>query len=289
MAGDGDVALVRPRLDGFRSFILLHGAVRSWLWLRYNEHLGPEALLLSAAGLSVCFALTLVPRFAHVAARAALPFLALQLFLTFPLTDNHFMLELLCVVLLALIGGNDGATDRALTLASLRWLAAIVLFHTGLQKVLYGHYFGGEFLAFMVAVGDRFADIFQPFIPAGEIARLESYDPMQTGAGPFRVSYLPLVAVSNAVYLAELVLPALLIWQRTRTLALIATTAFLLAIQLGARELGFALLFVNLLLLFSPVELNRRLLPLFAAIYLYGLAAALGVAPGGGWLEPGYL
>ena len=51
------------------------------------------------------------------------------------------------------------------------------------------------------------------------------------------------------------------------------------AIQAGARELFFGLLFTNAMLLFVRSDLNRRLVPLFAAV-LVGLALVrFGVLP----------
>ena len=123
----------------------------------------------------------------------------------FPLAPNHFFVELYAVALLALVG--RGARDAALALAALRWLAALVLFASGLQKLFYGHYLRGDFLAFMVGRGDRFADLFRWILPAAEVARLQALDPFRDGAGPYRVSQPLFVAVSNLVCIAELVLP----------------------------------------------------------------------------------
>ena len=165
----------------------------------------------------------------------------------------------------------------------------MILFQTGLQKILYGQYFGGEFLAFMIGRGDRFADLFALIIPAEEVARLQSYDPLRTGAGPYRVAGWTIPAMSNGIYLAELALPIGLLIPRWRTVAASMAIALVVAIQFGAREIGFALLFSNLLLLQLPGDTSRRLLPLFALAYLYLIGAAFGVLPGGGWLEAGYL
>jgi hypothetical protein len=182
------------------------------------------------------------------------------------------------VALLAVAG--RGSAGAPLVLAGLRWLAAIVLFHTGLQKLLYGHYFAGDFLAFMVGRGDRFADLFRWVLPSAEVARLAGYDALRSGAGPYRVGEPLFVALSNAVWIAELVLPLGLLARRTRGLAAAAAAALVLAIQLGAREAGFALLFVNLLLLSGPPRLARALLPVFGALLVWALAAAGGLVPG---------
>lgn len=291
LAGDADPDVVRAKLRAFRRFALLHGAARSWLWIALvPEDATPGGPLAApaAAALSLCLGLAFTRRWEQLAPRLALPVLGLQLLWTFPLSDNHFFLEVVAVTLLCLDGGED-PQDEALVLQGLQWTTALVLFHTGLQKALYGAYFQGDFLAFMIGVQDRFAAPFAWLVPADEIARLQGYDPMQTGAGPYRVAGWPLRLVSNAVWLAELALPALLLWRRTRAAATLAALALVLAIQLGAREAGFALLFGNLLLLFAPTALNARLLPVAAAAYVWALGAAAGLLPGGGWLDPGYL
>jgi hypothetical protein len=69
------------------------------------------------------------------------------------------------------------------------------------------------------------------------------------------------VLLSNAVWIAEFVLPFGLLARATRVAAAAAAAALVVAIQLGAREAGFALLFVNLLLLFFPSRVARALLP----------------------------
>jgi hypothetical protein len=279
-----DEAVARVR--ALRRFVLAWGFVRTMVWLGADAPVDPRGLAVSAALLAVAAGLTFVPRLEHVAARVALPALAVQLALTFPLTNNHWFLELYAVTLLALAGA--GGRDAPLVLCGLRWLAALVLFQTGLQKLFYGHYFAGDFLAFMVGRGERFAALFQGLLPAAEVARLQGYQPLHEGAGPYRVAMPLFVAVSNAVWIAELALPFGLLWRRTRTVAAAAALAFVLALQLGARELGFALLFANLLLLFAPARWATRLLPLFLALLVLMLAAT-ALAPGQALLEDWHL
>lgn len=286
LAADDAPAQASGRLRALRRFVLSWGFVRSIVWLGAGAPVDPGWLAVSAAGLGLAAGLAFTPRLEHLAARVALPALAIQLVLTFPLTNNHWFLELYAVALLAIAG--PGGRDAPLALSGLRWLTAIVLFHTGLQKLLYGHYFAGDFLAFMVGRGDRFAALFQWLLPAAEVARLQAYQPFQAGAGPFRIAQPLFVALSNAVWLAELALPVGLLWRRTRTVAAIAAIAFVLALQLGARELGFALLFANLLLLFAPAGWARRLLPLFLAVLALALAAT-ALAPGQALLEEWHL
>ena len=278
LADDAGRGSAPDALDAFRRFLLIYGATRSWIWVSLAPD-GIPTLIVAASVLSLASALTFVPRVAPLAPRLALLGLALQLGWHFPQHANHFYLELLCVLILALVGRNDPAGE-ALALRGLRWLTAIVLFHTGLQKVLYGHYFQGDFLALMAGNQERFANLFRLVLPADELTRLASYEVHRTGAGPYRVSHLPFVVASNLVYLAELGLPFLMMWARTRVLGAVLAIALMVAIQLGAIEVGFAFLFLNLLFLFLPGSWNRRLLPVFAFVLVYAVGAAFGWLPG---------
>jgi len=284
-AGDAP-ADAAGRLRTLRRFVLAWGFVRSLVWLGAGAPVDAGWLGASAAALGAAAGLAFVPRLEHLAARLALPALAVQLALTFPVTNDPWFLELYAVALLALAGA--GGRDAPLVLAGLRWLTAIVLFHTGLQKLSYGHYFAGDFPAFLVGRGEGFAALFQWLLPAAEVARLQGYQPLHEGAGPYRVAQPLFVALSNAVWIAELTLPFALLWRRTRTLAAVATAAFVLALALGARELGFALLFANLALLFAPAGWARRLLPVFLALLALALAAT-ALAPGPALLEDWHL
>lgn len=276
----------RDALRAFGRFALLHGCVRSWLWVHFAVDVPRAGLVAAACVATAAFALVWHPRAERIAPRVALPALLAQLALTFPTTDNHFFLELYAVGLLCLQGPGDEV--RALVRSALQALAAIVLFHTGLQKVLYGQYFGGEFLAFMIGQGERFALPFEWIVSADEVARLRGYDALRSGQGPYRVDSALFVALSNAVWIAEIALAAGLAFARTRIFAACGALALVAAIQLGAREFGFALLFANLLLLFTE-RAGSLALPLFAAVEGLALAAAIGGLPGGAWIEPGSL
>jgi hypothetical protein len=258
--------------------------VRGWLWLIRGAGDPIPGLSLLTILLSVSFVLSLFRRSETLAPRIALPILLVQLVQTFPLTHNHFVLELLAVAILSTIG-SDKQRDEALALQALQWLFAIVLFHSGIQKALYGLYFHGDFLAFMVGQTERFALPFSLLLDSAEIDRLRSYDVWATGAGPFRVKSVPFLFVSNLVYLAEIGLAALLLIRRTRSVAATAAIALVLAIQVGARELGFAFLFVSGLLLFLENNWNGRLLPAFVLGGAVALGAAAGWLPGAAFME----
>lgn len=287
VTSDGDAALVHGKLDALRRFLLLYGATRSWLWLAVDRRgeLDPEWLVLSALVMSAAAALSFVPRLAAWAPRIALPALAVQLWLTLPVTNNHFFLELVCVALVALVGPQGSEEEERWVLAGVVWLAALVLLHSGLTKVTYGLYFRGELLSYLIGRGDRFAEAFRWVVPHEEIVRLASYDPMQAGAGPYRAASVPLVVLSNLVWIAEVALAPLIVLRKTRSAAALLALLLILAIQVGAREIGFALLYGYLLLACLPSPAVRAALPPFALACVWALAAAAGLLPGIAWLE----
>jgi hypothetical protein len=260
-----------------------------------------SALQISAPGiLAACAAAAVALSFFRRTERAAAPLGALivgfAIVRWFPNVANHTFLLFLALFTLSFWDWRAEA-ERTLALATLRWIAALVLFATGLQKVLHGTYFHGEFLAFHVAHGERFASLFAWVLPAEELARLKelgaaagalgpaegfrAFDtaPPAPGSGPYLFASVPALAMSNLVWVFELVAPALLLWRRTRAVAAIAVIAFLAAVESGAYEIMFGVLFVNVMLLFCRANWVGRLFPGFAAVYVWLIGVHLGWFP----------
>jgi hypothetical protein len=99
------------------------------------------------------------------------------------------------------------------------------------------------------------------------------------GAGPYRFTSFPALAMANVVWVFELVGPALLLWRRMRAGAMLAVIVFLAAVESGAYEIMFGVLFVNLVLLFARTNWVGRLYPGFAALYAYLIGVHLGWFP----------
>ncbi len=269
----------RARIQDFQRFLLFYGAVRSLLWLALSTR-GDLLLLVAAVTLCVAAGLSLRAGAGSLPACIALPAVLAQVVWRFPYTANHLYLELVCVLLLALVPRDSEGEGEAHALAALRWTTALVLFHTGLQKLFYGAYFQGEFLALMAGTEERFGRVFRWLLPEAELTRLSGLDRKATGAGPYRVDAPLFALASNLVWMAELTLPALLVARRTRVLGALASIGLMVGIQVAALELGFAMLFVNLLLLFLPGPWNARLFPAFALFLIYGLLALGSAVPG---------
>jgi len=255
----------------------MHVTTRLWIWaMRPYAAAGASKYIVAVAATGLALS-ALRPAFERPALTAIALILLGKIVATFPETSNHSLLEFLAVALFAFLDRRS-VEEGELLLRACRWMVLIVLFWSGLQKVLYGTYFHAQFLGAFIAFKSSFAQAFGAILPVAELARLQSL-PIRAGAGPFAVNSLPLVMLSNAVYLVEMVLPALLLWTRTRAAAVLAAILFTAVLQTAAREIFFGALFLNLLLLFARRGVNRRLLPLFAMLYL-GLLMTRLLAPG---------
>lgn len=270
---DGDERMLR----GIELLLFLHVTARLWVWALRPHPTAAELKLLVAIVATGLALVALRPTCTRRAAAGLAILLLGKVLATFPETSNHALLELLCVGLLACFDRRI-AGERVLLLQTCRWVVVIVLFHSGLQKVLYGTYFDAQFLGSFVALKPTFAQALGPLLPAAELVRLTSL-PIRAGAGPFAIESALVVALSNAVYVFEMGAPLLLLWRRARVVAAVAAIAFTALLQTAAREMFFGALFIGLLLLFLPRPINLRLLPLFATFYV-ALVALRWLAPG---------
>jgi hypothetical protein len=103
----------------------------------------------------------------------------------------------------------------------------------GVEKILHGTYFHGTYLAFAISQSDRFARAFEPLMSQAEFARLQAIgDVYREGIGPFELHGLPMLLLSNGVYVLEL-LRALLLVTRKRVFAGFASVALMAMIELA--------------------------------------------------------
>jgi hypothetical protein len=271
-------------LIAFRTLLLVHGAVRVWDAARVGGHPLHVAI---AVVLTAAAAASLRRGLARPAVFAGVWAVLVEVAITHG-PANHVYLELLLLAAYALLDPERG--DEAVLLACvLRWMVALLLFWAGLQKLLYGTYFRAEFLCWMIAQRPAFADALGFLLPADELARLAAAGAQAVGSGPYRTHAWLLIAASNAVWIAELALPALLLFRRTRVWGAWLAAAFVLSIQLVAREAVFGLLYSQLVLLVLPGRGYRRIAPLYAAAYAYLVLHLLGLAPADWILKRGAL
>ena len=194
----------------------------------------------------------------------------------FPHTGNHRYLELVFAGLLTWLD-DEQAEERRLLLRSLRWTLIIVLFFAGVQKLVHGYYLGGQFLAYSLGQ-DTFRLALQPLLPPAEVERLTSYDGW-VGDGPYLVSSPLFLAVSNAVWISEIALGALLFSRTSRSFACAAACVLIAATQFVARELMFGVEFASATLLFARTDLLRHLVKPAAVFLALLILVRLGVLP----------
>ena len=195
----------------------------------------------------------------------------------FPAAGNHAYLEVYFCALAAMIDLRE-EREQVLYLRAVRWMVVVILFFSGVQKVVHGYYFGGEHLAFSLWI-ESFRPVLRPLMSAEEFQRILAYS-QQVGDGPYRVDSIPLLLISNAVWMLEIALAPLLLVRRTRLLAVLLAMGLLLAIELGARELFFGMVFVNAILFFAPARWHERaMIPLIVFCGVL-LLMAVGILPG---------
>lgn len=281
-AGPAGEARWQERLAWFRLLVLVHVAARAFLNLPADLVTNPiEA---AVRGVLVAVALAgLVPGWARRATGAAVALVAVEIALSLPFVANHAMLELVLLFFLALLDESD-EREGALLLRSLRVTLALLFFYTGLQKVLWGYWFDGQFLAYMAGTEERFSVFLQHFMPDAELARLHSYNlpgswQPRPDAGPYRVDSWLFLALSNSIYLGEMVAGLGMLVPRVRVAAAGLALAMLVGIEAGARELTFGVLMTGGLLLFVPGAATRPAFAVAALVYAYLAGAHLGWLP----------
>ncbi len=197
----------------------------------------------------------------------------------FPSVANHSFLELLLLSLYLWIDSSK-TEEKELFLQACRWLTVIIFFYSGVQKLWYGEYFDGRYLAYLAGMADRSTTAFEFLIPLQEMARLISYK-REAGSGPFLIDSAIFKVISNSAWISEIVLGLLLLFRRTWALAVVCAIFSMFVIEFIAREFLFGVLIVSLLFLFCRRDMNRRLLPVYIVFLAYFVAVRLGWVP---WL-----
>lgn len=278
-------------LRALRSLLILHAGVRTLYWLAPTSSWIPGMLSIAMVatmrpGFIALVILSFWPRFGRRVAVIAAAAVFAQVAVSFPTVSDHVYLELFCLGLLALFDADD-ERDGPILRSTLCWMAVIVLFYGGLQKLLHGYYFYGELPLLAVAEKEAFGRLFTWALPAAEVDRLRGLNLSMPDAGPLRSDSDLLLMLSNAIWAAGIVLSAFIVFARSRPVGVVVAVVALLTFGGVARQPLFALLMAQLLVLCVPGEWNRRLTLPFAAVYVAVVAAAIvfgvdAVLPEGG-------
>jgi hypothetical protein len=274
--GGGDSAVRLGQVLGFERIVLLVVAVEYWCrgLARWNDLSSAYLASLGTATVLCVIAFATPWRRPALAALAAIH--AFIVWNEFPAAGNHAYLEVILLALGAFLDPRRDA-DRILYVAAGRWLAVVILFYSGLQKLVQGYYFQAEYFAFSLWI-ESFRTAFRWLLPADEYTRLTAFTG-QTGDGPYGVRSPLVVAIANLTWIAELTLAPALLWPRTRPFGVAAAVALILAIEVAAREVFFGLLYVNLILLFLARPLHPKLVAPAAALLAVLLLMRVGWLP----------
>ena len=258
------------KLSSFHLILLLTIAVHQLTTARWIQ----------AGIILLCALLGLKERYRRWATAVALIVLLVRFVSEFPLVSNHSYLE---GILLSLYLWIDSSRleERELFLQACRWLTVIIFFYTGVQKLWYGEYFDGRYLAYLSTIAPRTRAGFELFVSSEELSRLVSYG-TQPGSGPFVINSTIFKVISNSAWISEIMLGLLLLWRRLWPLAVVFGIFTVFVIEFIAREFIFGILMVSLLLLYCRQDVNRRLSAIYVGLLAYLVAVRLDWVP---WLD----
>ena len=136
----------------------------------------------------------------------------------------------------------------------------IVFFYAGVQKVLLGTYFSGQYLAYKTYMAPRFRSFAFLWCSTEEFNALISLRwPPHAGLGGFKLKTWYGLLVSNATWVLEVLLPFLVLFARWRSFWVLVTIVFVGLFQLAALELEFFLVMAILLALFFERPYEKAL------------------------------
>jgi len=257
------------KLASFNLILLLTIAVQQVA----DEHLHAAWLILA------CALVGLNERYRRGATTVVFGVLLVRYGFDFPSVANHSYLELL-LLFLYLWFDSSKTGEKELLLQTCRWLTVIIFFYSGFQKIWYGEYFDGRFLAYLAAMADRTRTGFELFIPSEQFSRLAAYA-TQAGSGPFLIDSTLFKVLSNSAWITEIALSLLLLFRRIWHPAVVFGIFTVFIIEFIAREFVFGVMMISLLFLFCRRDVNRRLLPAYIVFLTYLAAVRLGWVP---WL-----
>ena len=252
------------------------------LLLTIVVHQVADERFFSAGLILACALVGLNERYRRVATAVVFGVLLVRYGFDFPSVANHSYLELLLLSLYLWIDSSK-AEEKELFLQACRWLTVIVFFYSGVQKLWYGEYFDGRYLAYLAGMADRSRIAFEFLIPPQEMARLISYK-REAGSGPFLIDSVIFKVVSNGAWISEIVLSLLLLFRRIWPLAVACAIFTMFVIEFIAREFIFGILMISLLFLFCRRDMNRPLLPVYVVSLSYFVAVRLGWVPWVYWV-----
>ncbi len=177
----------------------------------------------------------------------------------FPNTPNHRLIEVV-VLGLACLSNVENSQERRLFFSFIRAFALLVFFYAGVQKILLGTYFTGQYLAYKTYSAISFQNLGFLWCSQEELETFKSLSwPPSAGMGPFQLNTWYGLILSNATWVLELVLPVVCFFGKRKNIWAAITLVFVLGIQAMALEIEFLLIMMCLLSLYFKHIRDRQL------------------------------
>jgi hypothetical protein len=266
---DDDVAADEWRFRLLQAGLTLHIGASSALWLWPRSHVWAGCVFIVmflGCGASIVGKYSWLPGLALLAVSLS-EYVGVPIALLPVELANHNLVEH-CVYGMTLLAAAGDAQGRAAVVSAARTTVAVVLFYAGCQKAWYGHYFDGQYLAWLNSHEPRFHEFFR-------LIGLDAHFTSDRSALQFKATSATGVLLSNAAWLGEITCGLLLLSRRWVEVGAVGGLLLLVAIQMAARELFFAGLVAQLLLLFLPLRTAVAATPLVGSFYLLLLAARM--------------
>ena len=195
----------------------------------------------------------------------------------FPNTPNHRLLELVPLGL-AWLTCSESAIERRVFFSFVRAFALVVLFYAGVQKILLGTYFEGQYLAYKTYATPSFQNVAHLWCSQAELKYFQSLPwPPYAGLTGFKLKTWYGLLLSNLTWVLELILPLLVVFSAKRQLWLVVTLMFAASFQLAALEAEFFLMMLVLLSLYFNEAHEKKLVGVVAVILTINFVAFSGV------------
>ena len=195
----------------------------------------------------------------------------------FPNTPNHRLLELVPLGLAGLTC-SQSAVERRVFFSFIRTFALVVLFYAGVQKLLLGTYFEGQYLAYKTYATPSFQNVAHLWCSQAELQYFQSLPwPPYAGLTGFKLKTWYGLLISNLTWVLELVLPLLVVFSAKRQVWLVITLLFAARFQLAALEAEFFLMMLILLSLYFNDAHEKKLFGVVAVILAVNFMAFSGV------------
>lgn len=174
---------------------------------------------------------------------------------------NHLCLEFLCILVL-LYWDDENKEEVELANASLRYAFSYTMFFSGVQKFLYGTYFKGEMLNYLILEYKSYKNLLGFLLSSEEMNHLMTLKAQKDSFTLSDISQFepvigdlssqnPLIIIlSNSVWIFEILGGLLIFHAKLRHLGILISLLVLFAVESGAREVYFGLFMINLVFLF---------------------------------------